>query len=336
VPLATENTMASTITSATEIEFEPDEVEEEDREQEEGITTSTTATATDGSATTTSLHITLSADIEVDEVEEDTNQGECIRKVYYGIIFILYKIFLSKLFFVQVVTTSRRFQSAAGYPVPIFLPDHQSEWFKHNERLEEIIESTVGVNNRSFRDSIEAFRNEEENHFSTVGSERPQATGALDLLGMLIYKIENRNEVVPNVMCGHPPKSIEVADFNHTVQAQIPYKYSTNILANKKRSEEDYKEIRDWLKTMPPRPTTSSKGFQPGVAADWFKSRHDASYELVLPRVLEKFRDPNLKRPSKAEYSDTQTLATDQAILDALPEQKYFTVIGNSNNAGYK
>jgi hypothetical protein len=193
----------------------------------------------------------------------------------------------------------------------------------------------VGVNNRSFRDSIKAFRNKEETQISTVvGSEEQQATVPLDLLGMLIYKIENRNEVVPNVMRGHPSKPIEVADFHETLSAQIPYKYSTNVLANKSRSEEDYKEIRDWLKTMPPRPAISSKGFQPGVAADWFKSRHDASYELVLPRVLEKFRDPNLKRPSKAEYSNTHTLATDQAILDALPEQKYFTVIGNSNNAG--
>jgi hypothetical protein len=93
MPLATENTMASTNTSATETDFEPDEVEEEDKE-EEGITASTTETATetatDGSATTTSLHITLSADIELGEVEEETNQGEFIRKVYYAIIFILY------------------------------------------------------------------------------------------------------------------------------------------------------------------------------------------------------------------------------------------------------
>jgi hypothetical protein len=135
-------------------------------------------------------------------------------------------------------------------------------------------------------------------------------------------------------MRSHPAQPIKVADFVSCVSAQIPYKYSTNILGNQKRSEDDRQEIRDWIKTLPPRPTKSSKGFEVGAAAEWYRSIHGDSEEFVLPRILIKLKDPRLKRPSQSAYEGLHTLATDQAILDSLPEQLFFTAIGNSNNAG--
>jgi hypothetical protein len=231
---------------------------------------------------------------------------------------------------VKVVTTTRRYQSAAGYPVPNFLPDYQSEWFRHNYKLAGSIESTVVSNNRSFRESIEEFRQEN----GTRILEQQQSTGSMDLLGMLVYKVNNREDVVPNVMRSYPTEPIKIADFDPSIHAQIPYKYSTNILGNEKRSEDDRQEIRHWIKSLPPRPTKSSKGFEVGAAAKWYRSIHGDSEEFVLPRVLNKLKDPRLKRPSQSAYDGTHTLATDQAILDSLPEQNFFTAIGNSHNAG--
>jgi hypothetical protein len=232
----------------------------------------------------------------------------------------------------QVITTSRRYQSAAGRQVPNFLPDFQSNWFKYNNKLGGKIESNVVFNNDSFRDDIEEFRNAEGTHLSDLRSEEEH--GSMDLLGMLVYKIDNNDELVPNVMHSNPVDPIVVADFDPTLKGQIPYKYANNVLGNLKRSEDDREDIREWLKTMPPRPIDKSSGFKSGAAASWFKFLHGESYELVLPRVLAKLKNPALKRPPKSAYAETHTLETDQAILDSLPKQCFFTAIGNSNNAG--
>jgi hypothetical protein len=193
----------------------------------------------------------------------------------------------------------------------------------------------VVYNSNSFRDDIELFRQEVGTTLSDVRSDYQHGTGSMDILGMLVYKIDNTNEIVPNVMRNNPSLPIEVADFDPSLAGQIPYKYANNVLSNKKRSEDDRQDIRDWLKTMPPRPTLLSKGFKVGAAASWVKSVHGDSFELVLPRVLAKLKNPALKRPPKSAYGETHILATDQAILDSLPLQTFFTSVGkNANNAG--
>jgi hypothetical protein len=218
--------------------------------------------------------------------------------------------------------------------VPNFLPDYQSQWFKHNTQLGSKIESNVVSNNASFRADIEAFRCEEGTQLSDMRSKAEKGTKSMDLLGMLVYKIDNDDEVIPNVMCSYPADPITVADFEASLHGQIPYKYAANVLGNKKRSEDDRENIREWLKSMPPRPANLSKGFLPGAACKWFKKVHGESYELVLPRVQKKLKHPGLKRPPLSAYANTHTLSTDQAILDSLPKQTFYTAIGNSNNAG--
>jgi hypothetical protein len=193
----------------------------------------------------------------------------------------------------------------------------------------------VVYNNDSFRAEIEDFRHAEGTQLSEMRSEEEQeGKRPMDLLGMLVYKIDNDDEFVPNVMCSNPTLPIEVADFDKTIHGQIPYKYATNVLSNIRRSEDDREDIREWLKTMPPRPINASGGFNAGAAASWIKFIHGDSYELVLPRVLAKLKNPRLRRPAVSEYTKTHTLETDQAILDSLPKQTFFTTVGNSNNAG--
>jgi hypothetical protein len=188
---------------------------------------------------------------------------------------------------------------------------------------------------QTFRSEIEAFSHEEGTHLSDMRSTDEENTRPMDLLGMLVYKIDNDDEIVPNVMHSKPVNPIAVADFAHKISGQIPYKYATNVLTNMQRSEDDREEIREWLKTMPPRPTNAAKGFVLGAAASWLKNLNNVdSYELVLPRVLAKLKNQALRRPPLSAYADPHTLGTDQAILDSLPKQTFFTAIGNSNNVG--
>ena len=85
---------------------------------------------------------------------------------------------------------------------------------------------------------------------------------------------------------------------------------------------------------MPPQPEPKSVGFSKGSAAKYFDSLYGHNHSSVLERVLKNSKDANLKRPDKSEYTDSRSLATDQEILDTLPDEVYFTTVCNSHNVG--
>lgn len=156
-----------------------------------------------------------------------------------------------------------------------------------------------------------------------------------DLLGLRAFKISNNDEIINNILIKNPTDAIKVADFDSTNRAQIIYNYSIGVKKSEVRSKEDRREIRRWERTMPPRPEDKQQGFAEGAASKWFTQLYGESHELVLPRVIKKSRDPELKRPDYADYNSRDSLLeSDKKLVDSLPLEEFFSSIGSSKNAG--
>lgn len=178
---------------------------------------------------------------------------------------------------------------------------------------------------------------------SEIDEEQPsKVTSTLtdwsDLLGLRAFKVINHDDTIANIVVKEPsdPSCLVVADFDpRGAHSQILYKYASNILRKESgRSLEEKEEVKNWLKTIPPRPVDRAKGFNEGDAKKWYDHKFGEDHKLVLQRVLEKSNDSKLKRPDQSEYLKTHTLATDQKTLDSLPEQEFLVSVGNSHNIG--
>jgi hypothetical protein len=157
-----------------------------------------------------------------------------------------------------------------------------------------------------------------------------------NMLGLRIFKVKNDDEIVNNILCRPPPKPIQLAEFDSSHRTQILYLYSLNVQSNNTRAVDDIKQVEKWESSMiPPRPVDTTKGFLPGEAEKWFRKVYGDDHKLVLSRVLQKVRDPNLLRPNIEEYLCRDSLLdSDKQLVDSLPMEDFFTSIGCSNNAG--
>lgn len=274
----------------------------------------------------------------------------------------------------KVLTTTRRFQSSPDQSVPIFLPDHDSEWhttfsnidessvignqkeykervklaFEENEKLisleEETKKLTVKESNLDDDDGSSVISSDEnDDNISTSESDEDDVTSKpqynwSDLLGMRAFKVVNKDERIANMIVKPPsdPSCLMVADFEESaIRAHLLHNYARNIMKQDSgRSLEEKKDVEDWLKTIPPRPFDKSKGFNSGEAKKWFDHVYGIDHKLVLQRVLEKSCDSKLKRPDQTEYLKTHALTTDQETLASLPEEEFLTSVGNSHNRG--
>ena len=156
-----------------------------------------------------------------------------------------------------------------------------------------------------------------------------------DMMGMRAFKVSNNNERIGNIMCKLPTEPIHVAEFGDDVHAQLVYRYVLNVAGNKSRSVEERNDIIGFMKNeLPPRPIDKSEGFLPGAAEDWHVKLNGRNHKQVLERVIQKLGDPRLIRPERLAYQNKTSLRTDQAIMDNLQEEDFFTAVGNLRNAG--
>lgn len=244
---------------------------------------------------------------------------------------------------IQVLTETRQFQSKSGRPVPQFLPNFGSEWYKTYKRVENDINSRMRINLDAYKEEVEDIIKNcqyiDSDEIVVEGSEEgcldssANSNQLHDLLGLSAFKTPNNTQQIFNILCKHPTNPITIADFDDTVRAQLPYVYATHIKKDKSRTADDLAEIEAWEKTLPVRPSDNKNGFKKGAAQAWFKENH-AGILPVLERIIQKRNDPTLRRAAKSEYDQTRMLQPDQVILDSLPEQPFFTKVFNSENAG--
>jgi hypothetical protein len=173
------------------------------------------------------------------------------------------------------------------------------------------------------------------NHSLNSNQSETSSENEYNLLGMKAFKVRNLDERISNLLRVLPPSPIEISDFDDEVRAQLPYKYARSVLRNNSRAVDDKQQIKEWLLTMPPQPLDHDKGFLRGSALRWFRHVYGEEAQSVLPRVLEKAKNPSLRRPDKDYYLDSKVLATDQETMDRLPEEIFFTAVGDSRNAGH-
>ena len=243
----------------------------------------------------------------------------------------------------RVVTETRPFQSQPGKPVPQFLPNFKSPWHRQFGKLEE----RVNINMETFRQEIDAvIQSSEEMKMKNADGDDNE----WEILGLRAYKVPNETTISFNVLNRSPDQPLAVADFAADSSALIVYAYANNIENDSSRSVDDKVEVKEWLKTMPPRPPKSKKkdshannektskanaGFKSGAASSFFKDMYGDDHSCVLDRVMSKSRHPDLKRPEKAAYKELySSLQPDQEVLDSLPNENFFTTIYNSHNVG--
>jgi hypothetical protein len=252
--------------------------------------------------------------------------------------------------------------SKAGVPVPMFLPDYSSSWYDGNKKLQRHIEVTTVDNPANFRremtallasneiihelsdddsdaDELSDSENDNEDDIQRVHSapesaqKKKQPVKEWNLLGLMGFKIKNENETIQNIMVKFPPEHpLEIADFDSKARAHKAYSYASSIRKSKTRSADQKSEMKHWINTMmPPRPVDKDSGFLPGAAALWFRKKHGESYELSLPRLLTKMKNPQLRRPMKDDYfSSNQLTENDQKVVDSLPTIELFTATGKN------
>jgi hypothetical protein len=247
----------------------------------------------------------------------------------------------------------------------MFLPDYSSKWYDSNRKLQRHIEDTTVDNPANFRREMAALlasneiihelsdddsdadelsdsendENDNEEDVKIVDSapesaqKKKQPAKDWNLLGLMGFKIKNENETIENLMVKFPPEHpLEIADFDGKAKAHKAYSYASSIRKSKSRSADQKSEMKHWINTMmPPRPLDRNKGFLPGAAALWFKKMHGESYELSLPRLLTKMKNPQLRRPNKDDYfSSNQLTENDQKLVDSLPTIELFTATGKN------
>ena len=186
-----------------------------------------------------------------------------------------------------------------------------------------------------FPDEQEEEEEEEEEEGSVCTAETNSDPNDYSIMGMRVLKVKNSNELIGNVMCKLPTEPIQLADFSTEVNAQLVYKYATVVANNNSRSVEERKAVTDFINNdMPSRPTDRNKGFVRGSAEAWRLKKNGPDHKQVLERIIQKFSDSRLIRPEKSAYQNKASLATDQAIIDSLQEEIFFTAVGNARNAG--
>lgn len=246
----------------------------------------------------------------------------------------------------RVVTETRPFQSHPGKPVPQFLPNFKSPWHRQFGKIEE----RLNINMETFRKEIDAvIQSSEEMKMENEKGDESE----WEILGLRAYKVPNKTTVSFNVLNRSPDQPLAVADFSDDAGALILYAYASSIENDPSRSVEDKLQVKQWLKTMPPRPPKAKKdsntndqekdkktskgkaGFKPGAASLFFRDVYGDDNSCVLDRIMSKSMHPDLNRPDKAAYKDGYSaLQPDQEVLDSLPNENFFTTIYNSHNVG--
>jgi hypothetical protein len=247
----------------------------------------------------------------------------------------------------NVVTSCRAYASANGDTLPIILPDYNSNYFKlhprevaaseltEEERLGgEILHDlysnvTLGnSNSQQLNDkSCDSYENDDEELQSNSSSslEKPNYNDD-NKLGLKAFKIVNNETKLNFNLSSSREKEIEIADFEESKRAHLPYSYAKSVLNSAEITEDRKQDIKKWLdEDLPKPPTDNQSGFPKGSSLSYCLSR-DSNYENVLQRVrkLSKL----VKRPDPKEYQ-LQKLDGD-AILDDLPTVQYTTTVSNA------
>ena len=225
----------------------------------------------------------------------------------------------------------------------MFLADKSSPWYK-------------GFPNFDKKFNIEDFQKDVDNIIAISESltmQRAESQSSSEgepwnLLGLKGFKVPNETKTVFNILQSTIPmdKKTVTAEFASDSTGTRVYAYARNVCGNVDRCEDDKKEVKEWLKTMPPEPkqpkqpkkskedkeaeTKKKKGtgFPKGAAAKHFGEDNTQ----VLDRVFEKLL--LVQRPSPDAYGETSVLKTDQEILDSLEAVPAFNNVFNSENVG--
>lgn len=234
-----------------------------------------------------------------------------------------------------MLTQSRPYPSKSGISVPQFLPNAQAKWHKRYPNVDKHFRAADFANEIAsiLSDSPELLRPTTTTELSE--SRLQDDDNKWNLLGLRAYKTTNVDKAIFNILTALPGDSTRVADFHQNLKSQIIYNYARTVKKSKDRCPEDKKAIKQFMKTMPARPEgTMVNGFPEGTAATLVKQLRGENHKNVLERVMDKIR--HVQITAKKCYSDTQALATDQAILDSLPNLEFFTSVSNSVNVGKK
>lgn len=238
-----------------------------------------------------------------------------------------------------MLTETRPFPSKSGQEVPQILPDLKSDWHKIYPKVDQYL------NLGTFREELDGILSisqplEATQILSSNSSETQTLSDDWNLLGMRAFKTTNETMQVFNILSKSPKDmKMTTADFDQEARAHLPYSYARTVEKSDDRIEDNGKlDVKEWVTNdMPEEPFDKAKGFAKGSAEKWFKKCHkvepDADIVHVLERVLNK--SDIVMRPDISAYANIdQRLQPDQAVLDSLPTEEFFTSVSNSNNLG--
>lgn len=236
-----------------------------------------------------------------------------------------------------MLTETRPFQSPSGQAVPQFQVDLQSDWHKMFPKVDDYL------NLGSFSEELDGILSISQPLSPTQPSNSSVNQNASDdwnLLGTRAFKTKNDTLQVFNILKASPKdEKMTTAEFDEDIRAHLPYNYARTVESNDARIHDNGKiEVKEWVTNdMPEEPFDKSKGFQKGSADKWFKKFHGIAPNddlvHILDRVIKKSND--VVRVDISAYGNIgQSLQPDQAILDSLPTEEFFTCISNSHNIG--